>query len=119
MAEKIGGRAEVRINGIQYPLRGDVVIMSGTVTRTSISGADGYHGVTETSTPAWAEFTLSDLPSVNISAIQDLTDCTVNIKLDNQKQAVLHNAAQVNAIELNQTDGQYTVKFESPSCAWI
>lgn len=113
MATKIGGRARVFINGVQYPVRGDVVIMLGKASRASVVGVDGVHGITETPVASWCEFSLSHLPDVDIEALQDLVDCTVNIELDNGVQAVLRNAAQVNAIELNQADGKFTVKFES------
>lgn len=119
MATKIGGRAFIYINGVQYPVKGDVVIMSGTTTRTSVVGVDSYHGVSETPAAAWAEFTFSDFPGIDIAAVQDLTDATINITLDSGKQAVLRNAAQVNAIELNQAEGSYTARFEGPSCVWI
>lgn len=119
MATKIGGRARVIINGTQYPLKGDLTIMSGSTTRTSVVGIDGYHGVSETPAASWMEFTLSDLPTIDIANIQDLVDATITIQLDNGKQAVLRNAAQVNAIELSQQDGQYAVRFEGPSLVWI
>ena len=119
MATKIGGRAKVFINGTQYPVKGDVKVMSSDNTRTSIVGVDGYHGISETPVASWCEFTLSDFPGIDISSVQNLTDATVNIQFDNGKQAVFRNAAQINAIELDQSDGSYGCRFEGPSCVWI
>lgn len=119
MATKIGGRARVYINGTQYPLRGDVLVMTGDTTRTSVVGIDGFHGVTEVPAASYAEFSLSHLPTVDINALQNLTDATITVQFDNGQQAVLRNAAQVNAVELNQTDGQFTLRFEGPSGVWI
>lgn len=119
MAIKIGGRARVYINGTQYPVKGDVVVMGADKTRTSIVGIDQYHGVSETPAACWAEFTLSKFPGNDIATLQDLVDATVNVTFDNGDQAVLRNAAQVNAIELNQSEGSFGCRFEGPSCVWI
>lgn len=119
MATKIGGRARVYINGTQYPVKGDVVVMGATATRTSVVGVDQYHGVSETPAASWVEFTLSKFPGNEIAILQDLTDATINVTFDNGDQAVLNNAAQVNAIELNQSEGSFGVRFEGPSCTWV
>jgi hypothetical protein len=119
MATKIGGRARVFINGVQYPLRGDVLVMTGDTTRTSVTGLDGYHGVTETPAPCYAEFTLSHLPTVDINMLQSLSDATVTLQFDNGTQAVLRNAAQVNPVELTGAEGQFTLRFEGPSGVWL
>lgn len=116
MATKIGGRARILINGVQYALRADVTIIPSDVSRESIVGQDGYHGVRETPVACACEFTLSDMPNVDIIALAKLTDATVSIQMDNGTQYVFRNAAQVNAIELNQTEGSYAVRFEGPSC---
>jgi Phage tail tube protein len=119
MATKIGGGAAVYINGKQYPLKSDVKMMGATVTRTSQVGLDGFHGVTEIPTQAWIEFTLSDFPDVDISGLQDLVDATINVTLASGKQAILRNAAQVNAVELDQSNGQLGLRFEGPQLTWI
>ena len=119
MATKIGGRAKIFINGTQYPVKGDVTVMGGSTTRTSVVGVDAYHGVSETPAASWVEFTLSKFPGNDIAILQDLTDATINVTFDNGDQAVLRQAAQVNAIELNQAEGSYQCRFEGPSCVWI
>lgn len=119
MATKVGGTARLLINGTQYPLRGDLTISLGNVSRESIVGIDQYHGVKETPVASWIEMSLTDLGDIDITTLQNLDDVTVNVELANGKQAVLRNAAQVNPVELNAVDGQYTLRFEGPLGQWL
>lgn len=119
MANKVGGRAKLLINGVQYPLRGNLTIMLGNVSRESVVGIDQYHGVKETPQASYIEMDITDLGDLDIQTVQDLVDCTINVELDNGKQAVLRNAAQVNSLELDAVEGQYSARFEGPTGQWL
>lgn len=119
MATKVGGKALLKINGVQYPLRGNLNIQLGNVSRESVVGADQYHGVKEIPAVSYIEMDITDLGDLDISEVQNASDVTINVELNNGKQAVLRNAAQVNAIELNAIDGVYTARFEGPAGQWL
>lgn len=119
MATKVGGKALLKINGVQYPLRGNLNIQLGNVQRESIVGNDQYHGVKETPVASYIEMDITDLGDLDISEVQNADNVTINVELNNGKQAVLRNAAQVNNIELNAIDGVYTARFEGPLGQWI
>jgi len=119
MATKVGGTARLLINGTQYPLRGNLTISLGNISRESIVGIDQYHGVKETPVASWIEMDVTDMGDIDISLLQGLDDVTVNVELANGKQAVLRNAAQINPVELNAVDGQFTLRFESSTGSWL
>ncbi len=119
MATKVGGKARLKINGTQYPLRGNLKLQLGNVSRESIVGIDQYHGVKETPIASYIEMDVTDLGDLDISTVAALDDVTINIELDNGKQGVLRNASQVNAVELNAVDGVYTLRFEGPVGQWL
>lgn len=119
MATKVGGKALLKINGVQYPLRGNLTIQLGNVQRESVVGVDQVHGIKEMPVAPFIEMDITDLGDLDISAVQNATDVTINVELNNGKQAVLRNASQVNAMELNAVDGFYTARFEGISGQWI
>ena len=116
---KIAGTASFTVNGKKYLLRGNLSIGFNDKQRESIMGLDGYHGIKETSIPAFIECDLTDTSDLDLNLISNLADVTVNFMLINGKSGVLRNAYQINQISLNAEDGLFTVRFEGPTGEWL
>ena len=116
---KVGGAAFIKVNGVQYKLRGGMTCGIGNVSRESVIGADSYHGFKEIPTVSFVECDITDTDGVDINELEKLEGATVTVELSNGKVAVLRDAVQINKLELNVADGQYTVRFEGPRGEWI
>lgn len=115
---KVAGTAYINIDGVQYPLRGNLTVSLGTAHRESVVGQDGYHGIKEIPEAGSIECELTDQPTLDLNVLENLTGVTVTVELINGKVGTLYNATQVNHISLNTEDGKYTVKFEGNSGRW-
>ena len=47
MAQRIAGVAYVKVDGTQYPLRGNFTVSPSNVERQMLAGQDGVHGYSE------------------------------------------------------------------------
>lgn len=111
----VGGIAFIRIDGLQYKVRGNAKYSTAASERESVAGMDGVHGYKETVKVPFVEMDLSDSGSLELKSISAKTDITVTLELGSGKQFVLRNAWCVTAPELDATEGQFTVRFEGLS----
>lgn len=117
---KVGGKLIITINGIRYPIRGDVKMSLSGYKREAVVGVDiGIHGFKEMPAVSFIECAVTDLGSLDINTINQLENVTIAAELNNGKTGVLHNATQVNQIELDAIEGQFTVRFEGNSGEYI
>lgn len=117
---KIAGICYFKINGTQYSLRGGITISLSKEQGESVVGVDKYHGVKVMPKAAYIQCDLTDdNTDVDLNILNSLSDVTVTVELINGKTAVLRNATQVNPIELNPEESQYTVRFEGPEGEWL
>ena len=116
---KVAGTCFIKVNGTQYSLRANMNISIGDNEKESVVGLDRYHGIKEKPRASFIECDITDSADLDIKVLENLTDATVTVELINGKVAVLREATQVKAIELNAEDGQMGIRFEAPRGEWI
>lgn len=110
---RIAGIAYVKVNGQQYPLRGNLTVSPSPTERAGIAGQDGVHGYSENPRVPYIEGDFSLTPDLSIEDVQAITDATVQAELANSKTYVGRNCWCKSALELNTHDGQVRIRFES------
>ncbi len=117
MAEKrVGGIAYVKVDGAQYPLRGNFTVSPDAFTRTGVAGQDRVHGYTEMPQVPFISGDITLTPDVSIETLRAMVNVTVTAELANGKTYVLREAWTADAHELNTAEGQTGVKWEGVSC---
>lgn len=112
MSNRIAGIAFLKVDGRQYPLRGNFTVSVSRVERTGIAGQDRVHGYAENPRVQYIEGDVSLTPDLSIEELEAITDATVQADLANDKSYVLQNAWCKSAFELNTKEGMTRVRFE-------
>lgn len=116
MGVRIAGTAFLKVNGEQYPLRGNFTVSPSAVERAGIAGQDRVHGYSELPRVPFIEGDVSLVPELSTEDVEAVTDATVTAELANGKTYVLRNAWCKSALELNTHDGMVRVRFEGEAC---
>ncbi len=114
MANLLAGTAQITVDGNSYMLEGAAKYSPSTVTRTSLVGQDGYHGVKEMPVAGSISFTARDAGSLTVYDFNRMRNATVVLQLANGKTVVGRSLANVDAQEVNSTEATFDVKFEGP-----
>lgn len=111
---KVGGIAYLKINGVQYKLRGNAEYSPTNRERESVAGQDGeIHGYIEKTMAPYINMDLTDQGGLSLQAIQDLTDTTITLQLNNGKTFQLTDAWCVPQMKNQTSDGTIgDVRFE-------
>lgn len=114
MAERRAGITFFKIDGAQFPMKGEATYGLGKPERTSIVGQDGVHGFAENPMAPFIELTITDGASVNLDNLSNVTDSTIVLELANGKLVVLRNAFNTNPDGLggSTSEGEINVRFE-------
>jgi len=116
MAGPIAGTAFIKVDGNQYPLKGNFVVSPSPIERNGIAGQDYVHGYHEAPRVPYIEADISTLPEVSIEDLDASVDVTVTAELVNGNTYVLRNAWSRGPLEINTNDGQFRLRFEGLSC---
>jgi uncharacterized protein YlzI (FlbEa/FlbD family) len=116
MANRIGGVAFLKVNGQQYPLRGNFTVSPTSVERTGVAGQDYVHGYTEMPRVPFIEGDVSLVPELSVESVEAVVNATVTAELGNGKVYILREAWCKGAFDLNTREGQTHVRFEGVSC---
>lgn len=109
---KVGGICYVKINEVQYPLRGNLKYAPGRRESEEVVGQDGeVHGFKVTGKAPYIEMDVTDRGNMSVALLNDLEGATVTAEMNNGKVFVLKNAKQMNHIEVDASEGQFTVRF--------
>jgi len=108
----IAGVAYLKVDGNQYRLLGSFAIGALTTEKTGVAGQDGVHGYTEKPIVPSIEAEISDIGSLSVQALQQITSSTVTAELANGKVYVLGGAWVSGMVSLDATMGKIKVKFE-------
>lgn len=119
MAVRIAGIAFLKVDGNQYPLRGNFVISPSAVVRAGIAGQDYVHGFSELPRVPYIEGDVSMVPQLLAENVEAITNATVTCEAANGNVYVLKEAWSDAGFELNTHDGSFKVKFEGTSCTEI
>lgn len=113
---RIAGTAYLKVDGVQYALKGGLTISPDPVEREGIAGMDGVHGYSEKPRVPSIKCELSDSGGLSLEQLRAITDATVTAEVATGKVYVLTNAWTKAAHELDAADGKISVEFMGFSC---
>ena len=106
-SNRIGGVLTLTIDGNSYQVRGNWTVSPNMVKREGVAGQDGPHGYIELPVVPGAKGDFTSTPGVPVSALQNITDSTLQLKLANGSIYVLTNAWANPAVEINTSEGRF------------
>jgi hypothetical protein len=116
MANRVAGVAYLKVDGTQYPLRGNFTVSPTTVVRAGIAGQDYIHGYSELPRVPFIEGDVTLDPALAMEGVEAITNSTITAELANGNAYVLREAWCISAFDLNTHDGLTRIKFEGVSC---
>ena len=118
-SNRLGGVLTLTIDGTTYQVRGNWTVSPNLVKRENIAGQDGPHGYTEMPVVPSAKGDFTTTPGLSLTALQNITNSTLQITLANGSTYVLANAWANPAIEINTAEGRFAIEFGCLSCTEI
>lgn len=116
---RIGGVLSLRVDGTQYEARGNFQVTPSTVKRTGIAGQDYVHGYIEEPIVPMIKGDVSIGNQLSVTALEAITDATVQVALANGRTYVLTDAWTTSAFVIDAHDGKVEVTFEGLNCKEI
>ena len=89
---RVAGVAYIRVDGRQYALRGNMIVMVDAFERAGVAGQDGVHGFIQTELVPYIEADLSDIGGLSLQQLRAMNNVTVQAELANGKKYLLRNA---------------------------
>ena len=118
-SSRIGGVLTLTIDGTTYQVRGNWTVRPNLVKRENIAGQDGPHGYTEMPVVPGAKGDFTTTPGLSLTALQNITNSTLQLTLANGSTYVLANAWANPDIEVNTAEGRFPIEFGCKSCTEI
>lgn len=112
--EDVGGLHELKVNGVQYNLKGDPTYQPGGKKHTPIISNGKTHGYKVEDVPAKVSGTITDVSSLDLVELQELKDCTVELKKPNGKVLVINHASFSGDLSVNGAEGEISFEFTGP-----
>ena len=109
---RIGGILYFEVDGTRYAVRGNVTYAIGSNEKESVVGQDGYHGYKENPMTPFIQIDITDVLGTEVAVLQSARGTTCTMALANGKVLTLSNATQVNQLEVDAIEGQFTARFE-------
>lgn len=109
------GRIQLYVNGELADAKGNFSYNLGGVNRETIAGADRVHGYKETVIPAHIEGVITDRSDLDVAAMRDTVDTTVQLVHGNDKTIVFRNAWFVGEGAQSTEEGEIEVAFDALS----
>lgn len=109
----------LKINGDLLRAKGSFTYNLGQPLREAIVGHDGVHGYRETPRVPFIEGEITDGADVDVAALQNLTDATVQLELNNGKVIVLRDAWFAGEGNAQTEEGNISARFEGMSAEEI
>jgi Phage tail tube protein len=116
MAQRVAGTAYLKVDGNQYPLRGNFTVTPSMIERAGIAGQDYIHGYSEMPRVPSIEGDVTTVPGLSVEAFEAQVDVTVTAELANKSTYVLREGWCVSALAINARDGIVRVKWEGITC---
>ena len=116
MAQRIAGLAFLKVDGDQYPFRGNFTVTPSVIERAGIAGQDYIHGYSELPRVPCIEGDVSTTPGLAVEDFDAMTNVTVTAELANGSVYVLREGWCTSAQAINARDGMVRVKWEGISC---
>lgn len=115
MANRVGGIIELKVNGSIHSAKGNFTYNIGRNKKEAVVGADRVHGYKETPQAPFIEGEITDKDTLDLEALNNITDATVYLRLANSKLIVLRQAWFAAEGTGNTEEGNIGVRFEGMS----
>ena len=115
MADRAGVKS-ITVNGSTEDCKALATIRPTGYMREAIVGVDKYHGTALKAAAPGADLTITDRMGLDVAALQNILDGTVQIELANGKVWELTNATVLDQVELAPEEGEITLVFAAESC---
>lgn len=112
MAQRVGGICYLKINGTQYPIRGNWSYAIPPTKRTGVAGQDAVHGYTEAPRVPFFKGDVSDFGEISIVALQQSDIAVATLELANGKVIIGQDGWVAEEPESNTEEGKYEMKLE-------
>jgi len=112
---RIAGISSTTIDGVQFPLVGDIEYSASTVKRETKTGMDGVHGYSEEPVAGFISMTLRDAGNLSVANWNGFTSSTVQCTLANGKGVLLSGGWTTDVQEVATQEGTFKVRFDSDS----
>lgn len=111
-----GGVAYLKVDGLQYTLRGQLKIQPNTIESDWIANQDGTVTYMDKSVVPYMEMTLSDTGGLSLQQLSQIRNATVLAQLVNGKMYTLQQAGFWGAAEDDTEKGEVKAKFGGVAC---
>lgn len=109
---RVGGIIFVKIDGVQYRVKGSWTYNLGKSKREAVVGSDSVHGYKEMPQVPFIEGTITDDPAVSMEALLEVQDATIILELANGKVVHLKNAWFAGDGNFTTEEGELEARFE-------
>lgn len=116
-SRRLAGLAWLWIDGVTYPVVGDVNWSVASVSRATLAGMDRVHGYSETPRPGFIEAVIRDTADTTVKGFEAMTNVSVTLKLASGKQVSGTGMWTVEAAEVNAAEATFKVRFEGEDVA--
>ena len=113
MAKFDSGTVSIQANGQVINVKGSVTYSTHTESVETFRGVDGHSGSKFTPANPFVEVAVSDSSDINTQAFQNLQDVTVVVNQRNGKIVTFSECTQVNQVEVDAIEGEFTLRFEA------
>lgn len=112
---RVGGIIEILVDGVRFDAKGTFTYNKGTPVNAAVVGADRVHGHKSTPQAPMIEGATTHRFDLDITALTELDDATVVLRLPNKKSFVLRNAWYAGEGVGSTEEGEFPLKFEGLS----
>lgn len=109
---RIAGVAYVTVDGVNYPLQGELAYDPALVTRKTETGQDRVHGYSESPFAPYIEGYFRDMGGLSVAAFNAMTNNTIILELANGKVIVGRNMWTVETQEVDTAEAKFKVRWE-------
>lgn len=112
----VGGIAFIKINGLQYQLRGELEVQPNMTENEWIANQDGSQVFTQKAVTPYLSAKFSKTAGLSIQALNSAVGVTIQAALIDGSRYVLQQAAAWGEFKLDTTKGEITGKFGCIAC---
>lgn len=114
-ALRVGGIANVMIDGTQWTIKGKVKIYPFGTKKTPYIASNKVVGSTRTPTAPGFDMDPTDLGGVSLQQLEALDDSVVTLECDSGKVWILSGAFVIDEPDVDQSEGTANIKFRGTS----
>jgi hypothetical protein len=111
-----GGTAYLKINGLQYELRGELEIQPNTTQNEWIANQDTTQVFTQKAITPYMAMKISDSGGLSVQQLNAVQGATITAELISGKVYSLQQAATWGEVKLDTEKGEITAKFGGNAC---